>query len=130
MIEKRREDISKEVSFNQDEEQKGINYSLNKFRKEREAFAKSFLEMWRESKSQGAIPLKYKELTALAIVLTQHCKPCIFLHTMICLDVGCSREEILEIAEVAVSMGGGIVYEYVGYLVEALDFYGSKEEKV
>lgn len=130
MIEKRREDISKETSFNQNEEQKGINYSLNKFRKEREEFVKSFLEMWRKSKSEGTIPLKYKELAALAIVLVQHCKPCIFLHTKICLDVGCSREEILEIAEVAVSMGGGIVYEYVGYLVEALDFYGAKEEKV
>uniref|UniRef100_A0A7C4U934 Carboxymuconolactone decarboxylase family protein n=1 Tax=candidate division WOR-3 bacterium TaxID=2052148 RepID=A0A7C4U934_UNCW3 len=129
MIEKKREEISRETAFNQDEEQKGINYSLNKFRKEREEFAKSFLDMWRKPKVEGVVPLKYKELAALAIVLVQHCKPCIFLHTKICLDIGCTREEILEMAEVAISMGGGIVYEYTGYLLEALDFY-KKEEKV
>ena len=125
-MDKKPKEISEDTAYSIHEEQRGINFGLMKFRKERPEFVKSFMDMWRKSKEGDKLPLKYRELIALAIVLVQHCKPCIFLHTRICLEVGASREEILETAEVAVAMGGGIVYEYVGYLVEALNFYENR----
>ncbi len=106
-----------------EEEQKGINLGLTKFRREKPEIASKFLELWRETKKESVIPLKYKELMQLAIVIVQHCKPCIFLHTKICLEAGATKEEILDTAGIALAMGGGPVYEYIGYVMEALEFY-------
>ncbi|MCD6277946.1 carboxymuconolactone decarboxylase family protein, partial [candidate division WOR-3 bacterium] len=104
-MDKKPKEIAEDTAYNIDEEQRGINFGLMKFRKERPEFAKAFMDMWRKSKEGEALPLKYRELIALAIVLVQHCKPCIFLHTKICIEVGATREEILETAEIAVAMG-------------------------
>jgi len=119
---KKPKELANEKAYEAELEQRALNYGLMKFRKEREKFAGKFMDLWRTSK-KGVIPIKYKELMELAIVLVQHCKPCIFLHTKICLDIGATRDEILEAAEVAVVMAGGVVYEYLGYLVEALEYY-------
>ncbi len=112
-----------------DNEQKGINVGLTRYRKNYPDFAKLFLELWRGSKVENPLPLKVKELIALAIVLTQHCKPCIFLHTKICLEVGASVDEIRDTAGIALAMGGGIVYEYIGYLEEAIELYFNKNNQ-
>ncbi len=121
-------DIAREETKRAEEEQRGINFGHRIFRKDNPEFASLFLEFWRGSKRGEAIPRKYKELMELAIVLVLHCKPCIFLHTKLCLDAGASREEILETAQIAISMGGGVVYEYVGYLMEALEFLTEPEK--
>jgi len=114
-------EIAREEGKKLQDEQKGINYGLVQFRRENPEFAKEFMEFWRVSKKGKYIPLKYKELMELAIVIVEHCKPCIFLHTEICLKVGATREEIIEAAQIAVVMGGGIAYEYIGYVFEALN---------
>lgn len=120
-------EIAKEEGQKLEKEQKGINYGLVQFRKENPEFAKEFMKFWRASKKGKYIPLKYKELMELAIVIVQHCKPCIFLHTGICLKVGATREEIIETAQIAVAMGGGIAYEYIGYVFEALNLEQERE---
>jgi len=104
-----------------EEEQRAINRGILRFRKGLPNVAGKFMELWRASKGGDAIPLKYKELMQLAIVLVQHCKPCIFLHTKACVEAGATKEEILETAGVALAMGGGPVYEYIGYLLIALE---------
>lgn len=81
------------------------------------------MDLWRATKQPSAVPTKCKELIQLAIVLTQHCQPCIKLHVKICVQAGCTRAEIIDAANVALAMGGGAVYEYIGYLIEALDIY-------
>jgi AhpD family alkylhydroperoxidase len=81
------------------------------------------MNLWRTTKQSSDIPAKYKELIQLAIVLVQHCRPCIMLHTRICVQAGCTREEILDAANIALAMGGGAVFEYIGYLMQALDVY-------
>ncbi len=124
------EEMLKRRAYDADEEQKLINSALVKFRKRMPNLAQSFMNFWRESKKGDAIPLKMKELMALAIVIVEKCKPCIFLHTKICIEVGASDEEILETAGVALSMGGGPVYEYIGYVVEALEYYKNNRKEV
>ena len=112
-----------------EEEQAGINAGLVRFRRDAPEIASRFMEFWRLAcHREGVIPRKYRELMSLCVVLVEHCKPCIFLHTRLCLEAGATREEILETAGIALAMGGGIVYEYIGYLMEALETIQSKQE--
>ena len=120
------EDLLEEKAGDADKEQRLINSALVRFRKQMPELTQSFMNFWRESKKGKSIPLKMKELMALGIVITMKCKPCIFLHTKICLEIGATMEEILETAGVALSMGGGPVYEYIGYVIEAIEFYKKK----
>ena len=108
--------------------QKMLDKRLRDFRKENPNIAKSFLEFWRETKKPSAIPAKYKELIQLAIVISHYCKPCIFLHTKLCLMAGATKEEILDAASQALAIGGGIAYEYLAYVMEAVELY-EKEVK-
>jgi AhpD family alkylhydroperoxidase len=80
-----------------------------------------FGNMFAKIMQDGAIPLQTKELIAVAIGVAVQCEPCIKLHTQKCLDVGCSREEIVEAASVAVMMGGGPAYTHLPVVVETLD---------
>jgi AhpD family alkylhydroperoxidase len=98
------------------------------FRREAGDAAGVFMQFWRKSREESAIPTKYKELMQLAIVLVQHCRPCINLHTQICLSVGCTRAEIFDAANIALAMGGGPVFAYIGYLMQALDELASTKK--
>ena len=57
---------------------------------------------------------KEKELIALAIGITVKCDGCIVHHTKGCIDAGCTIEEISEMMEVCVAMGGGPATVYAG----------------
>lgn len=70
---------------------------------------------------EGELTVKEKELIALAIGLAMRCKPCIYLHTYKCLDVGATREQIIEAAGVAVMMQGGPAYTHIPAVIDALD---------
>lgn len=69
----------------------------------------------------GAVPVKQKELIAIAIAVSCYCGPCIKLHVKKCLDAGASREEILEAASVAVMMAGGPAFTHLPEVIDALD---------
>ncbi len=62
----------------------------------------------------GNLSLKQKELIALAIAITVKCDGCIFHHAKACVDAGCTMEEISEMMEVCVAMGGGPATVYSG----------------
>lgn len=55
----------------------------------------------------GAVPLKYRELTALALATLTKCAYCIDTHTRGAGQAGASAEEIAEIAFVAAAVGAG-----------------------
>lgn len=119
---------TRNTNLPEEPEQKKISKAQARFRRQAGDAADAFMQFWRKTKEEGAIPTKYKELMQLAIVLVQHCRPCINLHTQICVQVGCSREEILDAANVALAMGGGPIFEYIGYLMQALDEYLPEKE--
>ena len=62
-----------------------------------------------------------KELIALGIGLAMRCEPCILAHVQKCLKLGATREQLHELAGVAVMMGGGPVYTYVPSLIAAIE---------
>jgi AhpD family alkylhydroperoxidase len=58
-------------------------------------------------RSDGAIPLKFRELIAIAVALTTQCEYCIDVHTGRALRAGASREELAEAAVVAAAVRAG-----------------------
>ena len=69
----------------------------------------------------GVLDAKTKELATLAISIAVRCDYCIALHVANCLKAGATREEIMEIAGVAIAMGGGPSYTYAAFVLECLD---------
>ncbi len=70
---------------------------------------------------EGALDTKTKELIALGTAITARCKYCIALHVKKCLEIGITRDEILETSTVAILMGGGPAMTYVAEVKKALD---------
>jgi AhpD family alkylhydroperoxidase len=77
-------------------------------------------------RSDGALSGKHKALIALAIGLSKQCSPCVAYYTEAALSQGATKDEILEATFVAVLMDGGPAYAHVGWVVEALDEFGSE----
>ncbi|MFO0873136.1 MAG: carboxymuconolactone decarboxylase family protein [Phycisphaerales bacterium] len=86
------------------------------------AFGTFFQSLMRE----GALTVREKELVALGIGLAARCEGCIFSHVEKCLKAGATCEQILEVAGVAVMMGGGPTYTYLPKIVEALDHFAEQ----
>jgi AhpD family alkylhydroperoxidase len=74
----------------------------------------------------GALPSKTKELIALSLGVAARCDPCIAVHTKKCIELGASRQEMLESGWVSVVMGGGPALMYMKGLVKAMDDFGAK----
>ncbi len=66
------------------------------------------------------IPLKMKELIAIAVAVGIRCQPCIVHHVKGALNQGATAAEILEACSVAITMGGGPAIAYTSYVVQAL----------
>jgi len=123
-----REEIKREIE-KYFKEEKGKNFGLVQFRKRNPEHAESFLNFWRKVNQGGIIPAKYRDLMELSIVLVKQCKDCVIKHTKICIDAGCSDEEIMDAASIALVMGGAIIYEYIGYAMEAIEYFKKIKKK-
>src|SRR5689334_8228592 len=68
---------------------------------------KAFWAFDKASVAEGAIPVKYKELIAIAVALTTQCPYCIDIHAANARKAGASETEIAEAAMVAASLRAG-----------------------
>jgi AhpD family alkylhydroperoxidase len=68
---------------------------------------KAFWAFDKLSVAEGVIPVKYKELIAIAVALTTQCPYCIEIHSGNARKAGASSEEIAEAAVVAASLRAG-----------------------
>jgi AhpD family alkylhydroperoxidase len=68
---------------------------------------KAFWAFDRAAVAEGAIPVKYKELIAVAVALTTQCPYCIDIHTGNARKAGATEAEITEAAMVAASLRAG-----------------------
>ena len=64
------------------------------------------LRMRQEAYRDGAVPAKYKLLTAMAISVAIRCEPCILAYVKMAYEKGITREELIEFLEVAMTMQG------------------------
>ena len=70
---------------------------------------------------EGILDAKTKELVAIGTTITARCKYCIAIHVEKALKAGATKEEILEVATVAILMGGGPAMTYIVEVKKALD---------
>ena len=68
---------------------------------------KAFWAFDKASVADGAVPVKYKELIAVAVALTTQCPYCIDIHANNARKAGATEAEIAETAMVAASLRAG-----------------------
>jgi len=68
---------------------------------------KAFWAFDKAAVAAGAIPVKYKELIAIAVALTTQCPYCIEIHTENARKAGVTDAEITEAAVVAAALRAG-----------------------
>jgi AhpD family alkylhydroperoxidase len=68
---------------------------------------KAFWAFDKAAVAAGAIPMKYKELIAVAVALTTQCPYCIDIHSGNARKAGATDAEIVEAAMVAASLRAG-----------------------
>jgi AhpD family alkylhydroperoxidase len=98
---------------------KNISQSMNELRKAQPEAMQGIGQLAKAAMASGAVSEKHKELTALAIGITQHCSGCIGFHVKALLRLGCSREELEETLAVCVYMGGGPALMYASEALKA-----------
>ena len=64
------------------------------------------LRMRQEAYRDGAVPAKFKLLTAMAISIAIRCEPCIQAYVQMAVDKDISQQELIEFLEVAMTMQG------------------------
>src|SRR5712664_130811 len=68
---------------------------------------KAFWAFDKAAVADGAIPVKYKELIAVAVALTTQCPYCIDIHSNNARKAGATEAELTEAAMVAASLRAG-----------------------
>lgn len=79
---------------------------------------KGFLEFDHAAFADGAVPVKYKELMALAVALTTQCPYCLEIHKGKALKAGATPEEIAETTFVAAAIRAGGAITHGTHLVD------------
>lgn len=75
----------------------------------------------------GALTYREKELVAIGVALYSRCSECIVVHCQKAIEAGCTREEILEAAGMAMVFGGGpVLGSSATLLLECLDEFVKK----
>lgn len=86
---------------------------------------KAFSAMAQSSKKAGALDMKTKELIALAIAVATRCDDCIAFHAKAAVDLGATREEMMETLGMAIYMGAGPSVMYASHAAEAFSEYAA-----
>jgi AhpD family alkylhydroperoxidase len=86
---------------------------------------KGFQALSGAAMKDGALDEKTKEFIALAIGVAQHCDGCIGFHVKKLVQLGATREEVVETLGVAVYMGGGPSLMYAAEAMHALEEFSA-----
>jgi len=81
----------------------------------------AFRSLSEHAARDGVLPAKIKELTAVAIAVSQGCDDCVVFHTAAAKKHGAGREELGEILAVCVEMAGGPGVVYASKALEVYD---------
>jgi AhpD family alkylhydroperoxidase len=76
---------------------------------------KAFWEFDRLAVAEGAIPVKYKELIAVAVAMTTQCPYCIDIHAGNARKAGATDAELVEAGMVAASLRAGAAVTHTAH---------------
>ena len=82
---------------------------------------KRFYNLDTKAYEDGALESTTKEIAALAASLVLRCDDCIAYHTIRCKELGLSREQLMEVFNVGLVVGGSIVIPHLRRAVALLD---------
>lgn len=97
---------------------------LENFRAERERLnervletatltTKRFFNLDTNCYQEGALPAKTKEMLGLSASLVLRCDDCIAYHIVRCVELGVGEQELMEIFDVGLVVGGSIVIPHL-----------------
>jgi len=98
-----------------------LSVSISTLRKDKPDVMRGFSSMANAAMEDGALDRKTKELMALAIGVTGHCKGCIGFHVQTLVKLGATQAEIEDALGVAIYMGGGPSLMYAAEAMQAFD---------
>ncbi len=73
--------------------------------------------------NDGALKSKTKRLIALALAVANGCEWCIALHVKGLMDVGATKDEMIEACFVSVLMAGGPAVFHIRLVLDAIEEY-------
>lgn len=79
---------------------------------------KAFVAFDKAAMAAGAIPVKYKELMALAVALTTQCPYCIEIHSNQARTAGATDQEIAEVVIIAAALRAGATITHGTHAIE------------
>lgn len=82
---------------------------------------KRFFNLDGKAYEAGALPVRTKEMLGLAASMVLRCDDCIAYHVDRCVAEGVSDEELFEVFDIALIVGGSIVIPHLRRAVEFLD---------
>ncbi|MFM9995815.1 MAG: carboxymuconolactone decarboxylase family protein [Phycisphaerales bacterium] len=82
---------------------------------------KRFFSLDTQTYQAGALDAKTKELLGLVASMVLRCDDCVAYHVDQCVKAGASDEELWEVFDVALIVGGSIVIPHLRRAVEFLD---------
>lgn len=91
---------------------------LKKFGQLAPAAFKGFVAFDEAAFAEGAIPVKYKELMAVAVALTTQCPYCIEIHGKRAKQAGATEEELAETTLVAAAIRAGGAVAHGTHVIE------------
>ncbi len=80
---------------------------------------KAFWAFNKAAVAEGAIPVKYKELIAVAVALTTQCPYCINIHTGNARKAGATEAELVEAGMVAAALRAGAAVTHTTHALSA-----------
>lgn len=89
---------------------------------------KGFSAMAKAATADGALDAKTKELIALALGIAARCDGCLAFHAKAVVDLGGTRDEVMETIAMSVYMGGGPSLMYGALALEAYDQFVEKKQ--
>lgn len=85
--------------------------------KKAEEVMNAFMEFDKVALSSGVIPVKYKELIAIAVALTTQCPYCLEIHKDNAIKVGATEEELAEVTFIAAALRAGAAVTHGTHLI-------------
>ena len=79
---------------------------------------KGFVAFDKAAFEEGAIPVKYKELMAVAVALTTQCPYCIEIHAKKAKKAGATEQELAETTLIAAAMRAGAAVTHGTHTLE------------
>jgi AhpD family alkylhydroperoxidase len=98
-----------------------IAKALPKLGKELPGVMGAFQALHEAAAKDGALSKKTKELIAIALAVAARCDGCITFHTQALIQLGVTKEELVEALGMAIVMGGGPAVMYAAEVLKAFD---------